>query len=124
MKTFGLDRISSFETLNSRFNINPGFDVERMFQDSFGIINSLEEPEEIILSFDPVQGKYIKTLPLHHSQEILKDDQKEVLIKLRLIITFDFIIELLSHGEHVKVLQPQSLIDEIKLRYKKALKQY
>ena len=83
-----------------------------------------QKAEEVILSFTPDQGKYIKSLPLHHSQQLLADNEQEVLIKLKLAVTLDFVMELLSHGADVKVIQPQSLIDEIKGTYRKALKQY
>jgi predicted DNA-binding transcriptional regulator YafY len=39
-------------------------------------------------------------------------------------ITTDFIMELLSHGENVKVLKPESLANEIKTTLKKAYSQY
>jgi predicted DNA-binding transcriptional regulator YafY len=81
-------------------------------------------PKEIILSFDPDQGKYIKTLPLHESQQILIDKEDKLQIKLTLYITYDFIMELLSHGEKVKVLKPGSLADEIKAIHQKAFEKY
>ena len=64
----------------------------------------------IILSFDPVQGKYIKTLPLHEPQELLQDDDEEYRIKLKLYITHDLIMELLSYGSDMNVIKPARLI--------------
>jgi predicted DNA-binding transcriptional regulator YafY len=71
-------------------------------------------PEQVILSFDPEQGKYIKSLPLHDSQQILVDNSEEFRIKLELYITFDFIMEILSYGSRVKVLEPVELVEEVK----------
>jgi hypothetical protein len=51
------------------------------------------------LSFDDYQGKYIKSLPLHESQQTISDSENELQIKLKLYITHDFIMELLSYGE-------------------------
>ena len=82
------------------------------------------EPQEVILSFYPSQGKYIKTLPLHESQVILEDNEDELLIKLTLFITLDFLMEILSYGSNVKVIQPVSLIEEVKKTYENALKRY
>jgi len=78
----------------------------------------------VILSFDPVQGKYIKSLPLHESQQIIIDNNTELQIKLFLYTTYDFEMELLSYGEYVKVLKPDSLIEVMKNRYSKALNIY
>ena len=66
----------------------------------------------------------IKSLPLHESQVILKDNEQELLIKLTLFVTYDLLMEILSYGNNVKVLQPLSLVDEIRDCYENALKQY
>jgi len=49
---------------------------------------------------------------LHETQKILVDNENELLIELKLIVTHDLIMELLSYGEEVKVLRPESLINE------------
>ena len=108
LKTFGLDRISELEIAPSSFKPKQ-YDIEKDFENSFGIISTLDEtPKEIVLSFDADQGKYIKTLPLHHSQEILVDNDKEFRIKLILVPTFDFEREILSLGSSVKIISPES----------------
>jgi predicted DNA-binding transcriptional regulator YafY len=68
----------------------------------------------VILSFDPLQGKYIKSLPLHESQQIIADNEDELRIRLKLFITHDFYMELLSYGDNLKIIKPQSLIDDVK----------
>ena len=83
-----------------------------------------EKPEEIILSLDPLQGKYIKSLPLHESQEIIIDNDDELRIKLTLYITHDFYMELLSMGEAVKVIEPVTLIKKLKATYYNCLSLY
>ena len=97
LKTFGLDRISDLEISNSTFKPQK-IDIEKYFINSFGIIYSEDEqPEEIILSFDAEQGQYIKTLPMHHSQKVLIDNDKEYRIQLTLFPTYHFEREGLSH---------------------------
>ena len=99
--------------------------MEENFRYCFGIISpNEEEPKDIVLSFNNFQGKYIKSLPLHHTQTIVLDNEEELQIKLKLCITHDFVMELLSFGNNVKVVQPQILKDEIKVALAKALKQY
>jgi predicted DNA-binding transcriptional regulator YafY len=80
--------------------------------------------EEVILSFDRFQGKYVKTLPLHESQQILIDNDEELRIKLTVFITHDFFMELLSYGEKLIVIKPDSLINEMKSTFKNVLKRY
>ena len=125
MKTFALDRLSNLDITQRKFQHKTEFNVSEYFKDCFGIIAPNDKlPEEVILSFNYDQGKYIKSLPLHHSQQILIDNNNELRIKLNLVITFDFVMEILSFGANVKVFQPKTLIDEIKNEIQNALKQY
>ena len=123
IRTFGLDRISALEITRNKFTYPQNFEIEEYFRHCFGIISPLEEkPTEVILSFDPDQGKYIKTLPLHHSQQIIADNEHELRIKLLIYNTFDFRMELLAHGNTVRVLQPESLAEEIRNEHLAAAK--
>ena len=126
VKSFALDRMSQLTVTNLPFEHPVSPRLEENYRDCFGIIGPEEgeKPEDIILSFDPFQGKYIKTLPLHHSQQILIDDDDELQVQLKLYITHDFVMELLSMGENVKVLQPNNLIADVKKALEKAFFQY
>ena len=125
IKTFGLDRLTALDITRTQFKNPDNFDIEELFRNCFGIISPRdEEPQEVILSFDADQGKYIKSLPLHDSQQIIVDNNNELQIKLFLYVTYDFEMELLAHGEHVKVLKPESLIEMMKMHYSKVLSQY
>ena len=125
VKSFALDRLSELEITKKKFQLPNDFNVNEHFKYCFGIISPNEhKPQEVILSFEPFQGKYIKTLPLHESQVILKDNEEELLIRLTLFITHDFFMEILSFGDNVKVIKPDSLITDLKKAYENALKLY
>jgi len=125
IKSFAFDRLTELEINKKRFQPLQNFDVNEYYKFCFGIISpSDHELQEVILSFDPLQGKYIKSLPLHETQEVLVDNEHEVRIKLKIYLTHDFLMEILSHGENVKVIQPASLIKSLKSSYKNALSQY
>ncbi len=114
IKTFALERMESLFIKRKKFVYPKEFNVQQHFEHCFGIVGSNgEEPEIVALSFEPHEANYLKSLPLHHSQEIVKDDEKEFIIHLKLCVTYDFLKELLSYGERVKVLQPQSLAQSI-----------
>ena len=124
-KTFALDRMTNLEITSTKFILPARFDMHELFRYCYGIITPTDQQhEEVILSFDPDQGKYIKSLPLHGSQEILVDNEEKLRIKLKVYITHDFIMELLSYSNNVKVLQPKSLALKIKEAFEKAWKQY
>ena len=125
IKTFGLDRISQLEISRELFKYPENFNINEYFKYCFGIITSPDtEPEEIVLSFEPVQGKYIKSFPLHETQKVIVDNKEELQIKLKLHITHDFIMELLSFGDTVKILKQESMKSEIIAIYQNALNQY
>lgn len=125
VKSFALDRLSGLDITKKRFQFPDDFNVNKHYKYCFGIISpNGHKPEEIELSFDPFQGKYIKTLPLHESQQILIDNEEELRIKLTLFITHDFFMELLSYGENLRVIKPESLINDLKSTFKNVLKLY
>src|SRR5690606_26972821 len=100
IKSFSLDRIKDLEISNKKFQFPKDFDVNEHYKYCFGIISPNDlKPESVILSFNVFQGKYIKSLALHDSQEILIDNDVELRIQLKLFITHDFFMELLSFGE-------------------------
>ncbi len=125
IKSFALDRLTDLDITRKKFDPVQDFDMHNHFKYCFGIISpNNKEPEEIILSFTPLQGKYVKTLPLHETQEVITDDKNELRIKLTLFITYDLLMEIFSFGDSVKVIEPPHLIEEIKSTYKSALGQY
>lgn len=122
IKTFGLDRIEELHISNSPFETDNSFSMEDKFAYSYGIYSGDNYPvEDIILSFDAEDGGYLKSVPLHASQEIITDSEVEFVIKLRLKVTFDFIMELLSRSNSLKVIAPNSLQERICEIYTKAL---
>jgi len=125
VKSYGLDRLTNLEITRKAFAYPLDFDVEEKYRFCFGIISSDDnKPKEIILSFDPFQGKYIKTMPLHETQEILVDTDDELRIRLMLFITHDLVMELLSYGDSMKVIQPQELVEQIRSAHYQAFSRY
>lgn len=124
IKAYGLDRMTELEIKNTTFK-RKKYNVAEEYSNLFGIISGNgHAASEIILSFDAHQGQYIKSLPLHHSQEILTDDGKELRIRLMLSPTYDFKQEILSYGERVTVISPESFRKEVYGEYKRILSKY
>ena len=125
IKSFGLDRLTDLEITKKRFTIPQDFNVQEHYRYCFGIISpNADKPQEVVLSFTEYQGKYIKSLPLHHTQQILVDCKEELRVKLKVFITEDFVMEIISHGERVRVLEPQSLANQIRSIHEEAVEGY
>jgi len=124
-KTFGLDRISDVEITKKKFIYPEDFDIAKLYRDCFGIINPIGGVAEIVvLSFDADQGKYVKSFPLHHSQTSVLDNDQELQVSLKVQITHDLVMEILSYGSRVRVLEPECLRNEVSANHKKAILLY
>ena len=110
MRTYALDRIVKFEETGEKFVLPADFDAEEYFSDSFGIY-TLEnvKPQRILIKVSEGQDRYFDSLPLHHSQSLVERGRGFSVYAYRLIPTFDFIQELLSHGDALEVLSPKPL---------------
>ncbi len=125
IKSFALDRLTELDITRRLFESPANFDINTYYKYAFGIISpNGMEPQEIILSFDPNEGEYIKSLPLHESQKVIIDNDEELMISLNIVVTHDLLMEILSHGEYVKVIAPENLVRDITTAYKNALNQY
>ena len=123
IKSFGMDRINELHIEKEKFEYPKNLDVDKMFGDSFGVI-TIGDAQEIILSFDANQRKYLGSLKIHHTQQELVGDKDEYRIGLKMKVTYDLIKEILSYGDAVEVVEPKSLRKEIRKIYISALKYY
>ena len=123
MKTYGVDRIRNLEILEQTcFKRDMDIDVTELFKDCYGIWNDPTMPiEDIELRYSPLDGRFIKSAPIHSSQKVLADSDEEFRISLRLRITNDFVMELLSRSNSLEVIRPQHLRERIRKVYEEAL---
>lgn len=110
LKCFELGRVSSLRVLDDVFVRDQSVRSENLFRDCFGIWDDPLMPvEDILLRFSALDGRFIKTLPIHSSQRIVKETDEYVEVSLRLKVTNDFVMALLSRSSSLVVLSPQSL---------------
>lgn len=119
-----LDRILSIEEISSKY-IDSTIDWEEHFYDIIGVTTYDKcMLEEIELIFTKEEAKYVTTKPLHPSQRAkeLQTDELQVIIKV--IPNYELETKLLSYGENVKVIRPESIKQRIAERLKQASKNY
>ncbi|HIN39376.1 MAG TPA: WYL domain-containing protein [Flavobacteriales bacterium] len=125
IRTYGLDRIESIAAVEgATFKENTEFDPEEFFKFVYGISQPDGIPTEIMLSFTPLQGNYVLTKPLHHTQKIIKQTGDELIISCNVVPNFEFMEQILSFGNHVKVLRPKEIVEAVKGIIAKMSKQY
>ena len=124
IKNFALDRINELIIHKQKFK-PISYNIEKEFKDSFGVINGTDDKTtKVILSFTPEQGKYVESLPLHHSQSLISESKEEICFGYYIRPTFDFKMEILSYGNNVKVIEPKEFQNEIARSLRSALEQY
>lgn len=114
IRTYGLDRIQNIEWGVEAFRFHPDFNSKAYFKHAYGITAFDGKPENVVLSFSPAQGNYIKTQPLHETQTILADNEKECKISVEVGITYELVQDILSYGRQVTVVEPSSLRKTVK----------
>ncbi|MBU4539283.1 MAG: WYL domain-containing protein [Weeksellaceae bacterium] len=129
-KIFGLERIRDFNVTKNKYKPE-NIDFEIPFENAFGMFTkyqdenrnySLSEPIKIVLEFDLRDGNYIKSNPIHHSQKILKETEKNIQFELFIMPTLDLIKELLSRSWSIKIIEPEALRKQFLDYWKSAVK--
>lgn len=122
LKAYGIDRMRNIHVTGVIFKRDESINPDDLFKHSYGIWDDPSIPiEEIELSYSPLDGKFIKTTPLHSSQKILVDNDDEFRVSLRLRITNDFVMALLSRSASLTVIKPLSLRTRLREIYKDAI---
>lgn len=138
IKSFCLDsRIASLEITNYKVIEPIEFCAKAYFKDSFGILNDHSKPERIVLKVANHHFEYLKSKPLHHTQEIIekpKASNNEILdytdpsvfgtIAVTLQPNYEFLIELFKFNLWVKVEKPEWLAEKIVKQHQFLLKEY
>ena len=104
---YSLDRIYGLWKQKDKFKMPEDFEPSVFFQDCYGVIaGTKRKPETVKIKVSAGQANYIRSLKLHSSQDEVERNDEYSIFTYRLRPEFDFIIELLSNGEDVEVLEP------------------
>lgn len=115
MRIFSLDRISDVELTNQIFQLPKDFDAEAVFFGTFGAyVTVKDEPQTILIKVDDWQAKYLRSLPLHKSQEEVERTPEYAIFSLFVKPTYDLKQEILTMNIHAEVLSPKVFREEIK----------
>lgn len=126
VRIYGLDRISKLEIVPNTEN-TPKMDItpSTYWNNYYGIYTHKDnKPEEVKLKVSPRYTKFLRSLPLHHSQKEVKTTEDFSIFTYYICIERDFISEILSNGTDIEVLEPQSLRDEVSTTIKNMLGKY
>lgn len=112
---YALDRIQQLSITQNRFDYPKEFNPEEYFYNCYGIINDEKiEPCAVKIKTNSYQAKYLRGLPLHHSQREIDVSNDAIIFEYYIKPTFDFKKELLSMGAEIEVLEPEWFREEMK----------
>lgn len=121
-----LDRIEEISKSSVKYVENTDIDFQHYLEDVIGVsIKPLSPIEEVRLWVDREQLPYALTKPLHSTQKVIeKNEDGSAIITINVKPNFELEQLILSFGERVEVLSPQTLRDAITERLKKNIEHY
>ena len=126
IRNIALDRTLEMELTDETFVVPTDFDAEEYYTNTVGIfVNEDLKPQKVVLRVYGVHVEYIRSLPLHSSQEEIKISDGEYSdFHYRLCLTPELTTKILSMGEKVEVLEPDILKKEVLKRLSNTIKRY
>jgi predicted DNA-binding transcriptional regulator YafY len=124
VRIFGLDRMSELEVTDQVFDASHREQIRELFDSVVGLNYSDHELTEIKLAVTAHQWPYLKTLPLHESQELVSEEKDQIILKVNLRPNYEFKQRILMLGEHVEVLEPTWFREEVAETLREALGRY
>lgn len=120
-----LDRIISLVEVKDTYRENKDIDFKEYFEDVVGVtIENGKQPEKIVLKISNSLYPYIETKPMHGSQTLKGKQEDSTLIELELIPNYELESLILSYGEGIEVLSPETLRERIKNKAKQIQNNY
>ncbi|MBQ2572797.1 MAG: WYL domain-containing protein, partial [Bacteroidales bacterium] len=117
---YALDRMKAVNITESTFKLPKDFSAGDYFSRYFGMIVTNGKAENIQLKTTDTRAKYLRSLPLHHSQKEIAAN----LFELHLVPTDDFINAVRAMGTEVEVVSPDWLRNRLLQDAKDLVKKY
>lgn len=125
LRVYGLDRITFIRVSEESFKLPEGFDVDDIFASSFGIyLPDGSRAVDIVFRANKKEARYLRDLPLHHSQRELEVSSDSVVFSVRLVPNSNLIMEFCKRGDRLEVLEPQEIRAQVAGELKRALALY
>ena len=126
IRVYAMDRILSMTPTDGRFRMPKDFDVDDLFEASYGIYPPEDEPPVLVtVRTTPREAAYLRDLPIHPSQLYIgEDNEGRSLFAFRVIPNPDLVMELCKRGSRLEVLSPESLRKQVVEELRNALKTY
>lgn len=123
VKTFALDRIESLFETNEKYSFPQDWNADAYFEYCFGIYrpqSSEANPQEVLFETNQNTANYLLSQPLHKSQKVVSEKDGVYQFSMKIYITYDLEMELLSLGDNIRIISPIELKKKILSIHKKS----
>jgi predicted DNA-binding transcriptional regulator YafY len=120
-RIFALDRIKKINILKEKFKLPENFDIKEYFSKAFRIYKG--DTQKVRILFDSYQARWIKERIWHENQKIEELENGEIIFEIEGNIE-EIKRWVLSYGRHAKILEPESLKEEIKKEIQEMFRVY
>lgn len=122
---FKVDRIQNAEILDEQYTIPDDFDVDEYMGPAWGILRGeAGEPADVVLRFGPEAGHWVAEEEWGVDFEIEEDAERNVVIRLQVAVTPEFVNWLMYYGDQVEVVAPAELRNEVAEAHRRAAEVY
>jgi len=122
-RSFSIDRILELSILNERAKDIPESELDAHYASSYGIFSG--SPDKIaILNFTPERARWVAAEQWHPQQVSCYLSNGTYQLKIPYRDSRELVMDILRHSPHVKVVEPQSLRDEVREQLTRALALY
>ena len=112
VRTFGLDRVFDPLLLRKAFVSVNRKQIDSTLSDFYGVFPIPQQSKQKVkLMVSALATHYFQAYPLHNSQKIKKEPEGYSYVTFDLVPTLELTRLFLSHGNHVKIVEPEWLID-------------
>ena len=123
LRTYALDRVTDMEVTDTPFKMPKGIRVDDFFGNIVGITATKSDVRDVVIQTSSTRAKYLRALPLHHSQQEEVHDFYSI-FRYRLKINYELISELMAMGPDITVVAPRELQMMLMQRLRETIENY
>lgn len=123
LRTYALDRVTEMEVTENEFRMPMAMSMDDFFGNIVGITSSQAPVRDVVIQTTSTRAKYLRALPLHHSQKEEIHDFYSI-FSYKLKINYELVSELMAMGPDIIVVAPRELQVMLLERIKSTLNNY
>lgn len=123
-RVLALERMHNLTIGEKQLSASPNITPQEFYDGCFGVIRDDKQAQTIKLKIYDKQVDYIRSLPLHASQQEIETGKDYAIFQYYFRPSFDFVQEILWHRDKVEVIEPKILREEVISLLRQMLERY